>query len=199
MARVGVLLSGRGSNFLALADACASGEVPAQISLVLSNVAGAGGIESARQLGLRTEVIEHQGLKRSAHEARVLTALVEAGCEWVCLAGYMRLLSKSFVARYAQRILNIHPSLLPSFPGLHVHEQALAYGVRFSGCTVHLVDAGLDTGPIVEQRVVAVEPGDTVDTLAARVLEQEHLAYKSALRRLLVDSWCVDERRVRFT
>ncbi len=196
--RLGILLSGRGSNFLALAQACAAGEVPAEIALVLSNVAGAEGIDRARQMGLETAVIEHRGLKRAEHERRVLAAVDSAGCEWICLAGYMRLLSKAFIERYPERILNIHPSLLPSFPGLDVHKQVLDYGVRVSGCTVHLVDAGLDTGPVVEQRVVWVNSDDTPETLASRVLHEEHIAYKAALHRLLVEPWVVEGRRVCF-
>ena len=196
--RLGVLLSGRGSNFKALAKACREGAVPAEISLVLSNVADAGGLEHARTLGLEATSISHRGLRRSEHEHRIDEALRERGVEWVCLAGYMRLLSPWFVERWKWRIVNIHPSLLPSFPGLHVHEQVLDYGARVSGCTVHLVDGGMDTGPIVVQRPVAVRDGDGASELAARVLEQEHLAYPEAMRRLLTEEWRVEGRRLEF-
>ena len=198
-ARVAVLLSGRGSNFLALHEAIARGELAAELALVLSNVEGAAGIERADELGLPTMTIPHRGQpSREHHERQVLEALSRARAEWIVLAGYMRLLSQSFVERYPWRILNIHPSLLPSFPGLGVQQAALDYGVRISGCTVHLVDAGLDSGPIVVQRSVPVLDDDTADSLAERILEQEHLAYAQALRRLLEEPWHVDGRRVVF-
>ncbi len=197
-ARVGVLLSGRGSNFLALHDAMASGEVPAHIVLVLANKAGAPGVEKARQLGIASEVLPHRGLGRREHERFLLAALRRSKVEWVCLAGYMRLLSPHFVAAFPQRILNIHPSLLPAFPGLDAQHQALEHGVKVSGCTVHMVDDGLDSGPIVVQRVVPVEEGDTVELLAERILVEEHRAYPQALWRLLTSCWRVDGRRVRF-
>ena len=138
-------------------------------------------------------------MPREEHEASVIAALEEAGAEWICLAGYMRLLSEGFIARFPQRILNIHPALLPSFPGLEAQRQAWAYGVKVSGCTVHLVDAGCDTGPIVLQRAVPVLDDDTAESLAARILEQEHIAYPTALRLLLTRPWHVDGRRVVFT
>lgn len=197
-ARLGVLLSGRGSNFKALAEACAQGAVPAQIGLVVSNVPGAGGLDHARRVGLEAHAVPHAGLSRGAHERRVDELLRAHGIDWVCLAGYMRLLSPWFVDRWRWRILNIHPSLLPSFPGLHVHEQVLEYGARVSGCTVHLVDDGMDTGPVVIQRAVPVLDGDDSATLAGRVLEQEHRAYPEALRRLLVEPWEVVGRRLVF-
>ncbi len=199
MTRIAILLSGRGSNFIALADAMEGGAIPAEICLVVSNLAGAAGIGEARRRGLATAEVPHRGLKRRDHEQQVLTRLEEAGTEWICLAGYMRKLSPQFVARYPHRILNIHPSLLPAFPGLHVHEQVLDHGAKVSGCTVHLVDEGLDSGPIVVQRAVAVEDDDSAQSLAARVLEQEHLAYPAALRRLLTQSWRLDGRRVVFS
>ena len=199
VARVAVLLSGRGSNFLALHGAMARGEVPAEIVLVLSNEPEAPGLARARELGLPAAAIPHgEAGGRTAHEERVLAALAQARADWICLAGYMRLLSPAFVARYPRRILNVHPSLLPAFPGLEAQRQALEYGVRVSGCTVHLVDEGLDSGPIVEQRAVPVLDGDTPETLSARILGQEHLAYPAALLRLLTEPWGVAGGRVVF-
>jgi phosphoribosylglycinamide formyltransferase-1 len=197
--RIGVLLSGRGSNFLALHRAMAMGEVPAEIVLVVSNRADAPGLAAARELGLAAECLPHRGEpSREAHDARVVAALREAGVEWVCLAGYMRLLSAVLVRAFPNRILNIHPSLLPAFPGLEAQRQALEYGARVSGCTVHLVDEELDHGPVVVQRSVAVEDGDTVDSLSSRILEQEHRAYPEALNRLLTSSWRLEGRRLSF-
>lgn len=198
-ARVGILLSGRGSNFLALHAAMARGEVPGEVAVVVSNILEAGGLEKARELGVPAVALPHRAAPdRRAQEAQVDAALREAGVEWVCLAGYMRLLSPEFVAGWPQRILNIHPSLLPAFPGLDAQAQALAHGVRISGCTVHLVDAGLDSGPIVVQRTVPVLDGDTPRSLSARILEQEHQAYPEALRRLLDEPWRVEGRRLIF-
>jgi phosphoribosylglycinamide formyltransferase-1 len=198
-ARLGILLSGRGSNFLALQRAVAQGEIPAEIALVVSNVAAAPGLARARDLGLPAVAIPHASEPgRAAHEAKVLAALREAEVEWVCLAGYMRLLSPAFVAAFPRRILNVHPSLLPAFPGVDAQAQALAHGARVSGCTVHLVDEGLDSGPIVVQRAVPVEDDDTPETLAARILVEEHQAYPEALRRLLSEPWQVEGRRLRF-
>jgi phosphoribosylglycinamide formyltransferase-1 len=194
-ARVAVLLSGRGSNFVALADACARGEVPAEVVLVVSNRLDAPGLERARERGIQAVAIAGKGLSREEHEARVVAAIEEAKAEWICLAGYMRLLSEAFIARFPRRILNIHPALLPSFPGLEAQHQAWEHGVKVSGCTVHLVDAGCDTGPIVVQRTVPVLDGDTPDTLAARILEEEHIAYPTALRLLLTRRWRLDGRR----
>jgi phosphoribosylglycinamide formyltransferase 1 len=200
IARIAILLSGRGSNFLALHGAVERGEIPAEIVLVASNVAGAGGLAKARELGLPAVAIPHQGEpSRRAHEEKVIAALREAGAEWICLAGYMRLLSPALVGSFRQRILNIHPSLLPAFPGLDAQEQALAHGVKIAGCTVHLVDEGLDSGPIVVQRAVPVLDGDTPSTLSARILEAEHQAYPEALRRLLTESWAIDGRRLTFS
>lgn len=190
MTRIGVLLSGRGSNFLALHAAVERGEVPAEIAIVLSNVADAKGLDRARELGLRAEAIPHRGEPgRRAHEEKVLAALRGASVEWVCLAGYMRLLSPEFVTLWPRRILNIHPSLLPAFPGLDAQEQALEHGVKITGCTVHLVDEGLDSGPIVVQRTVPVLDDDTPATLSRRILAEEHKAYPEALRRLLTEPW----------
>ncbi len=196
---IAILLSGRGSNFLALHGAIARGELPAEIVLVVSNVAAAAGLEKARELGLETSSLPH-GLaaSREEHDRRVVKAIEQAGAEWVCLAGYMRLLSPFFVRAFPQRILNIHPSLLPAFPGLDVHRQTLDHGVRVSGCTVHLVDEELDHGPIIAQRTVAVAGDDSEESLAARILEQEHEAYPAALKRLLTEPWRVEGRRVAF-
>lgn len=196
---IAVLISGRGSNFEALHRATGEGRLPARIVLVLSNVATAAGIEHARSLGLHTAVVPSRGAgSRAAHEARVLEEIESAGAEWICLAGYMRLLSAEFVAAFPNRILNIHPSLLPSFPGLDVQQAALDHGVRISGCTVHLVDAGLDSGPIVGQRAVEVRSGDDAASLARRILRQEHELYADALGRLLTEEWRIDGRRVLF-
>jgi phosphoribosylglycinamide formyltransferase-1 len=196
---IAVLLSGRGSNFLALQEAIGRGEVPARIVLVISNVADAPGLARARELGLPAIAIPHQEEpNRRAHEEKVVTALRQTGAEWICLAGYMRRLSPDFVAAFPRQILNIHPSLLPAFPGLDAQAQALAHGVKVSGCTVHLVDEGLDSGPIVVQRAVPVLDGDTAESLAARILEQEHRAYPEALRRLLTEPWRVEGRRLVF-
>ncbi len=196
--KITVLLSGRGSNFLAIHAAIERGEVPAEIVLVASNMADAPGLEKARELGLPAVAIPHQGVPRRVQEEKVIAALREAGAEWVCLAGYMRLLSPDFIAAFRHRIVNIHPSLLPAFPGLDAQEQAIAHGVKVSGCTVHLVDEGLDSGPIVVQRTVPVLDGDTPGSLAARILEQEHQAYPEALRRLFTEPWRIEGRRLLF-
>ena len=198
-ARVGVLLSGRGSNFLALQEAMSSGDVAAEVVLVVSNVPEAPGLASARDLGLATACFRHQdSTTREQHDRRVIEALRRADVEWVCLAGYMRLLSADFVRAFPRRILNIHPSLLPAFPGLGVQRKALEYGVRVSGCTVHLVDEELDHGPIVVQRTVPVLDDDTEESLSARILDEEHRAYPEALRRLVGEEWRVDGRKVVF-
>lgn len=197
--RVGILLSGRGSNFAALAAAIDRGELPAKIALVVSNVTDAPGLARARELGLATRVVDHrESASREAHDARMIEALAGAGVEWICLAGYMRLLSAPFVEAFDGRILNIHPSLLPAFPGLHAQRQALEAGVKVAGCTVHFVDTGLDSGPIVAQRAVPVLDDDDEATLSARILVEEHRSYAEALRRLLTESWRIEGRRVRF-
>lgn len=197
--RIGILLSGRGSNFLALQREIQAGSLPASIAVVVSNEPTAAGLSRAREMGIPAVAVPHKGAGgRGPHEESVLAVLADFRVDWVCLAGYMRLLSADFVTRYPNRALNIHPSLLPSFPGLKAQAQALEHGVRVSGCTVHFVDAGLDSGPIIEQRVVAVEDGDTVESLSARILEQEHLAYPHALGRLLTEPWEIAGRRVTF-
>ena len=178
-----ILISGRGSNMLALLDAAARPDFPAKFALVLSNRADAPGLDLARARGVATAVVSHQefGHDRAAHEAAVADALDAAGAEIVCLAGYMRLLTPFLVGRYAGRMLNIHPSLLPAFPGLNTHARALAGGARVHGCTVHLVTDRMDEGPILAQAAVPVLPGDDADRLAARVLAQEHALYPAAL------------------
>jgi phosphoribosylglycinamide formyltransferase-1 len=197
--RVAVLLSGRGSNFVALSEAMVRGEVPAEIALVVSNVSGAPGLERARELGMPTAVLPHGDFSsRDAHEGEILAALRGAGVDWICLAGYMRRLGAGFVAAHPHRILNIHPSLLPAFPGLHPQRQALQAGVKVSGCTVHLVDSGLDSGPIVLQRTVRVEESDDEEALSLRILAEEHKAYPRALARLLEERWVLEGRRLRF-
>jgi len=198
-ARVAVLISGRGSNFVSLAEAIERGEIAARIVLVVSNEVGAKGLEKAREMGIESVALPHRPFaSRAAHEEAVIAELERVRAEWVCLAGYMRLLSADFVRRYSRRMLNIHPSLLPSFPGLEVQQKAIDHGVKVSGCTVHLVDEGLDSGPIVVQRAVPVRDDDTADSLAGRILEQEHRAYPEALRRLISESWSLDGRRVVF-
>ncbi|WP_342628926.1 phosphoribosylglycinamide formyltransferase [Nguyenibacter vanlangensis] len=184
---IAILISGRGSNMRALIDACAMPDFPARIALVLSNRPDAPGLEVARSAGLRTEVVDHRPFRgdRAAHERAIDAALRDAGAELVCLAGYMRLLTPFLTGAWAGRMLNIHPSLLPAFPGLHTHERALAAGVKLHGCTVHLVTEAMDEGPILGQAAVPVHAGDTPGQLAARVLEQEHVLYPAALRRHL--------------
>jgi phosphoribosylglycinamide formyltransferase 1 len=196
MKHLGILLSGRGSNFLAIADAIDRGQVEdAEISIVISNRAEAAGIAAARERGLTTRVIEARGRKRAEQDAEIVACLQEHGVELVCLAGYMRLLSPEFIAAFPDAILNIHPSLLPSFPGLDAQAQALAYGVAISGCTVHFVDEQLDHGVIVLQRAVPVLPGDDEESLAARILEQEHIAYPEAISRVISGKYTIVDRR----
>ena len=195
--RIGVLLSGRGSNFEALADSVVSGRIPnAEIALVLSNREAAAGIDRAKARGLTTRIIPSKGLEREAYDRLVVAALNEARVDLVCLAGYMRLLSPYFVSAFPQRILNIHPSLLPSFPGLEAQKQALDYGVKFAGCTVHFVDENLDAGPIILQSVVPVEDGDTEETLSARILKEEHRIYSEAVKIVLEGKYKIIGRRV---
>lgn len=182
--RLAVLLSGRGSNFQAIHEAIRDGVLDAEIVCVISNRPDAPAIEKAREYGYATHVIDHKGRKRAEHEREVLQVLAEARPDYIVLAGYMRLLSPVFVGRWRNRILNIHPSLLPSFPGVDAQAQALAHGVKISGCTVHLVDENLDAGPILVQKAVEVRDDDTVETLSARILEQEHVAYVEALKKL---------------
>jgi len=195
--RIGVLLSGRGSNFEALADSIAAGRIPgAEIAIVISNRENAPGLERAAARGIATKVIPSKGVAREAYDAMVVAELRAAKVELVCLAGFMRLLSPYFVAAFPQRILNIHPSLLPSFPGLEAQRQALEYGVKFSGCTVHLVDENLDAGPILAQAIVAVRDDDTDETLSARILAEEHRIYTEAVRLVLSGRYKIEGRRV---
>ena len=198
--RIGVLLSGRGSNFEALAESTAAGRIPnAEIALVVSNRDGAPGIERVRARGIEARVIPSKGLEREAYDKLVAAALMEKKVDLVCLAGYMRLLSPYFIATFPNRILNIHPSLLPAFPGLEAQRQALEHGAKFSGCTVHFVDENLDAGPIVMQAVVPIEDGDTPDTLAERILREEHRIYTEAVRIVLEGRWRINGRRVVIT
>ena len=195
--RIGVLLSGRGSNFEALADSAAAGRIPdAEISIVISNREDAQGLRRAAERRIPARVIPSKGVEREAYDHLVVAALNEARVDLVCLAGFMRLLSPYFVAAFRGRILNIHPSLLPSFPGLESQRQALDYGVKFSGCTVHFVDENLDAGPIVKQAIVPIEPGDTDETLAARILSEEHRIYTEAVCLVLSGKFRIEGRRV---
>lgn len=196
MHNLGILLSGRGSNFLAIAAAIASGKLPnCTIAVVISNFAGAPGLAAARERGLNALAIEARGRRRAEHDAEIIAALQAHRVDLVCLAGYMRLLSSGFIQAFPQRILNIHPSLLPSFPGLDAQLQAFEYGVHVSGCTVHFVDEQLDHGCIVLQRPVLVLESDDPHALAARILEQEHIAYPEAIARVLSGRYEIVGRR----
>jgi phosphoribosylglycinamide formyltransferase 1 len=198
--RIGVLLSGRGSNFEALAASVAAGRIPnAEISIVISNREGAPGLDKARALGIEARAIPSKGLEREAYDKLVVAALQDKNVDLVCLAGYMRLLSPQFVAAFRGRILNIHPSLLPAFPGLEAQRQALEHGAKVSGCTVHFVDELLDAGPIVLQAVVPVEDRDTPETLAERILREEHRIYSEAVRIVLEGRYRIEGRRVLIT
>ncbi len=195
--RIGILISGRGSNMLALADAVDDGRIPnAEIALVVSDKPQAAGIEHATARGLKTRIVERRGRSREDHDRETVAALNAAGVELVCLAGYMRLLSGYFIEAYRNRILNIHPSLLPAFPGLDAHRQALEAVVTASGCTVHFVDETLDGGPIIAQRSVPVVAGDTEESLAARILEQEHQLYAEAVAMIVTGKIEVVGQRV---
>lgn len=197
MKNLGILLSGRGSNFVAIADSIAAGRIPdARISVVISNRADAPGLETARQRGLNVLAIPSKGKPREEHDREVVTALRDHKVDLICLAGYMRLLSPWFVQQFPARILNIHPSLLPAFPGLEAQRQAFAYGVRVSGCTVHFVDEELDHGAIIVQRAVPVLDTDDEHTLAARILEQEHIAYTEAIKIVLEGKYGIVGRRL---
>jgi phosphoribosylglycinamide formyltransferase 1 len=194
---LGILLSGRGSNFVAIADSIAAGRIPnARIAIVISNREDAPGLETARQRGLNAFAIPSKGKPREEHDREVVAALLDNKVDLVCLAGYMRLLSPWFVRQFPARILNIHPSLLPAFPGLEAQQQAFAYGVRVSGCTVHLVDEELDHGAIIVQKTVPVLDSDDEHTLAARILEQEHIAYTEAINIVLEGRFEITGRRL---
>ena len=199
MTRLGVLLSGRGSNFQAIAGNISAGKIPAEIVAVIGNRSDAPGLAAARELGLTAISLPSKGLDRESYDRQLIAAMREHEVEWIVLAGYMRILSAEFIRAFPQRILNIHPSLLPSFPGLDAQHQAFDYGVKISGCTVHFVDEHLDHGPIVMQAAVAIEPDDTADVLAERILKEEHRIYSESLRRLLTGPWRIEGRRVVFT
>ncbi|HEV8524285.1 MAG TPA: phosphoribosylglycinamide formyltransferase [Terriglobales bacterium] len=194
--KLGILLSGRGSNFVAIANNVDAGRIPARIAVVISNRADAPGLEIARQRGLDARVIPSKGKQREEHDREVAAVLKEKQVDLVCLAGYMRLLSPWFCQQFSYRILNIHPALLPAFPGLEGQKQALEHGVKVSGCTVHFVDEQLDHGPIIVQRTVPVYDSDDEHTLAARILEQEHIAYSEAINFVLEGSFEIVGRRV---
>jgi len=197
MHSIGILLSGRGSNFVAIADNIAAGRIPeAQIAVVISNRADAPGIAIARERGLHAVVIASKGRSREEHDREVVAALKQHGVDLICLAGYMRLLSPWFVQQFPGRILNIHPSLLPAFPGLEAQQQAFAHGVKVSGCTVHFVDEELDHGAIIVQKAVPVLDGDSEHTLAERILDQEHVAYTEAINVVIRGDYHVVGRRL---
>jgi phosphoribosylglycinamide formyltransferase-1 len=197
MKNLGILLSGRGSNFEAIAKNVAAGKIPdARIAVVISNKTDAGGIEVARRMGLETHVIPSKGKPREEHDREVVASLQQHRVDLICLAGYMRLLSPWFVQQFPHRILNIHPSLLPAFPGLEAQEQAFAYGVKVAGCTVHFVDEELDHGAIIVQNAVQVLDTDDEHTLAARILEQEHVAYSEAINVVLGGKYEILGRRL---
>jgi phosphoribosylglycinamide formyltransferase 1 len=184
--KIGILISGRGSNMAAIVDAVHSGEIPySQVAVVISDKPQAAGLAKARERGIETVVVERKGRSREEHDAEIVAELKKRGVELVCLAGYMRLLSPSFVNAFPRRIINIHPSLLPAYPGLNVHELVLAAGETRSGCTVHFVDELLDHGPVILQREVPVLAGDTPETLAARILAEEHGTYVAAIRKIV--------------
>ena len=198
MNNLGILLSGRGSNFVAIADSIDAGRIPnARIAIVISNRSDAPGIETARTRGLKALVIPSKGKDRETNDREVVAALKQEKVDLICLAGYMRLLSPWFVQQFPQRILNIHPSLLPAFPGLEAQQQAFAYGVKVSGCTVHFVDEELDNGAIIVQRTVPVHDSDDEHSLAARILEQEHIAYTEAINVVLEGKFKVVGRRLK--
>jgi len=195
MKKLGILLSGRGSNFEAIARNVQAGKIPAEIGVVISNKEDALGLQTAQKMGLATRFIPSKGKEREAFDREVVAVLKEFQVDVVCLAGFMRILSPYFIREFPGRILNIHPALLPCFPGVEAQKQALDYGVKFTGCTVHIVDEGVDTGPVVCQAVVPVLDDDTVETLAARILKEEHRIYSEAVCLLLEDKVRVEGRR----
>jgi len=195
--KIGILISGRGSNMVALVDAVKGGEIPAsEVAVVISDKRDAAGLAKAMERGVDTVVIERRGRTREEHDAEIIAELNNRGVELVCLAGYMRLLSPSFIQTFPNKIINIHPSLLPAYPGLHIHERVLAAGEKISGCTVHFVNEHLDAGPIILQRAVEVKEGDTAETLSARILEQEHELYVAAVKKLAAENTEITERFV---
>jgi len=194
---IGVLASGGGTNLQSIIDRCQDGSLDAEIAVVICNNPGAGALERAAQAGITTRCINHRDFShREAFDTAVVSALQESGVELVVLAGFMRIITQTFIDAFPDRVINIHPALLPSFPGLHVQQQAIDYGARFSGCTVHFVDGGVDTGPILIQAVVSVLQDDTAETLAARILEQEHRIYPRAIQLIAEDRVRVNGRRV---
>ncbi len=196
MKKLGILLSGRGSNFEAIARNAQAGKIPAEIAVVISNKEDALGLAKAKGMGLATRFIPSKGKEREAFDREVVAALKEFQVDLVCLAGFMRILSPYFIREFPRRILNIHPALLPSFPGVEAQKQALEYGVKWTGCTVHIVDEGVDTGPVVCQAAVPVQDDDTVETLAARILKEEHRIYSEAVCLLIEDKIRIEGRRV---
>ncbi len=194
--KLGILISGRGSNFEAIADSVSAGRIDAEIAVVISNRPEAAGLEIARRRGLNAVCLPSKGLDREVYDRMLAAELKKYPVDLVCLAGFMRLVSAYFVREFPLRILNIHPSLLPAFPGLEAQHQAIEHGVKISGCTVHFVDEFLDAGPIVVQRAVPVADGDTAETLSQRILEQEHQAYTEAIRIVLAGNFRLDGRRV---
>ena len=196
MKRLGILLSGRGSNFCAIADAIDAGKLDAEIAVVISNRPEAPGIASAADRGLNARVIASRGMDREIYDRLLIGELRDNGVDLVCLAGYMRILSGHFIREFPMRILNIHPSLLPAFPGLDAQHQAIEHGVKFSGCTVHFVDEGVDSGPIIRQAVVPVHDSDNAHTLAERILEQEHVIYPQAIAEVVSGNFRIEGRRV---
>ena len=194
---IGILLSGRGSNFMAIADNVASGKIPgAEIAVVISNRSDAAGLEEAKRRGLEARLIPSKGLEREAYDRQVVAVLEEKQVDLVCLAGFMRLLSPYFVSQFPNRVLNIHPSLLPAFPGLEAQRQALEHGVKFTGCTVHFVDENLDAGPVILQSAVPILDDDTEETLSDRILREEHRIYSEAVALVLSGKWQIVGRRV---
>lgn len=198
--RIGVLISGRGSNMLSIAGACREGRIPARVAVVISNRPGTPGLERAAAMEIETLVVDQkESAGREEHDRKVVAALRGRGANLVCLAGYMRLLSPAFIREFQGRIMNIHPGLLPAFPGLHAQRQAVEYGVRWAGATVHFVDEGLDTGPIILQAAVPVESEDTEKTLSARILAEEHRIYPEAVRLYFEERLSIEGRKVRIT
>jgi phosphoribosylglycinamide formyltransferase-1 len=194
--RVGILISGRGSNLAAIADSIAEGRLDAEIAVVISNRPEAEGLHLARERGLHAVFLPSQGLDREVYDRQLIADLCAARVDLVCLAGYMRVLSGHFIRQFGGRILNIHPSLLPAFPGLDAQHQAMRHGVKFSGCTVHFVDEGVDSGPILKQAVVPVLDNDTAESLAARILKEEHRIYSEAIALALSSRYRIEGRRV---
>lgn len=195
--RIGILISGRGSNMAAIADAVQQGAIPdSEVVVVISDKSNAGGLQKAAERGIKTTVVERNGRKRAEHDAEIIAELKKHGVEFVCLAGYMRLLSPEFINAFRNKIINIHPSLLPSFPGLDAQRQAIDYGVKVSGCTVHFVDEHLDHGAIILQKVVEVSDNDTAETLSEKILQHEHAAYIEAVRRIAANEIKIVDRRV---